>query len=86
MIRAAIALTTGLVLGSIAESAPVRAVRRWVVRVDLGLTLRELVDTSDDIVDAIGAGDFLAAEGLTDYYTELSNHRDALRVKLRDLS
>lgn len=86
MIRAAVALTAGLILGSIAESRPVRAACRAYYRFKLRLVLDEIIDVSDDIVDAMHDGDWLLAEGLTEFYTQLCNERDQLRVKLRDLS
>jgi hypothetical protein len=86
MIRAALALTTGFVLGTLVDMPPLRAVRRWYTRVKLRLVLAEIRDVCDDIADAIHDRDMLLAEGLTDFYTDLCNERDALRVKLSNLS
>ncbi len=65
MIRAALALTAGFVLGTLADTPPVRAVRRWYARFKLGLVLAEIRDVCDDIADAIHDRDMLLAEGLT---------------------
>jgi hypothetical protein len=85
MIRAALALTAGLIFGSIAESRLIRAVRRWFIRTELRLALDEIVDTCDDIADAMHDGDWLLAEGLTEFYTQLCNHRDELRKRHAEL-
>lgn len=86
MIRDVIALTAGLALGALVDTAPVRAVRRWYARFKLALVLAEIRDVCDDIADAIHDRDMLLAEGLTDFYTDLCNERDALRRKLSNLS
>jgi hypothetical protein len=86
MIRALIALNAGLILGALFDWAPIRAIRRAYCRLKLHYVLLEIVDICDDITDAMHDRDHLLAEGLTDFYTQLCNERDELRVKLRYLS
>ncbi len=86
MIREAFAVAAGVAVGSVLESRPVRAIFRSFYRIKLHYVLKEIVDVCDDIADAIHDRDMLLAEGLTDFYTDLCNERDALRVKLSNLS
>jgi hypothetical protein len=99
MIRAAITLTAGFVIASVADSAPVRAVRRWYCGFKLRFLLDELIDVEDDIIasrqlalDAGHRGDnreadnrWLDAEALTRFHTQLASERDQLFAQLARL-
>lgn len=86
MIRALLALNAGLILGALFDWAPIRAIRRAYYKVKLHYVLLEIVDTCDDITDAMHDRDHLLAEGLTDFYVVLCNERDALRRAIQLLS
>lgn len=86
MIRLAIAMTVGFVAGAIFDLRPVRTVRSWYLNLKLHFVLLEIVDTCDDIVDLMHDRDWLAAEGLTDFYAALCNERDDIRKQLADLA
>ena len=85
MIREALALTFGLALGRLVDSAPVRAVQRGYCRVKLRLVLWEISDVCDEIAHAMGRFDAPLALELTEDYVALANERDRLRVKLAHL-
>ena len=86
MIRLAVALAMGFILGELFHARPIRTVRRWWCAASLNVVTRQIRDTSEDILDAIGGGDAEGEEALTDFYILLSNERDDLRVQLAELS
>lgn len=80
-----LAVAAGFTAATVLDSRPVRVISCWFLSLKLRLILSEIVDVSDDIADAIHDNDYLAAEGLTDFYASLCCERDRLRVRLSEL-
>ena len=86
MIRLALALAMGVILGELSHARPVRAARRLYYVLKLNAVTHQIRDTSEDILEAIEDGDAEGEEALTDLYILLSNERDDLHVQLAELS